>query len=338
MSTTPGKRAKLSTQAILGGDAALDIKGELAPLGELYADIHGELRDFTLTRVNPYADSFIAWIVDRGKLGVKFRIKVERGQLDAANEIFVQNIHVTPSRQDDEVKKRVGLPLGLIVALITDGDDNLKINLPMAGPVATWKADLSDAIWTVVRNVVVNVVAAPFRAIGRMFKGKDDKIEALNVEPVTFPVGTDKIAPPMDRHVTAVADFLRRAPAIRLAMTARVTAADLDNLRGQEVIARLQARQREKALPDFPAAVASEFKERFPGVAPPPSPDEQLAKLRQEQEVPRERVAELCARRLAAVREGLVTGEGIPAARLLDAAAEAVAPDGEGRVEFSIAQ
>ena len=53
----------------------------------------------------------------------------------------------------------------------------------MAGLLQTWKTDLGEAIWTGVRNVVVNVVAAPFRAIGRLFKGSDDKIEALRVEP-----------------------------------------------------------------------------------------------------------------------------------------------------------
>jgi len=84
----------------------------MAPLGELYADITGELRDFSLSSVNPYADSFVAWIVDRGKLGVRFHYRVERGQLEASNEILVDDIHVAPTRQDDEVKKKVGLPLG----------------------------------------------------------------------------------------------------------------------------------------------------------------------------------------------------------------------------------
>ncbi len=64
ISTTPGKRAKLTSQAIVGGDAALDVHGELAPLGELYADIQGELRDFKLAQVNPYATSVIAWAID----------------------------------------------------------------------------------------------------------------------------------------------------------------------------------------------------------------------------------------------------------------------------------
>ena len=100
----------------------------------------------------------------------------------------------------------------------------------------------------------------------------------------------------------------------------------------------MQARQREKKLPDFPAAVAAEFRERFPGV-PLPAPDAQLAKLREGQTVAPEALTELLARRLAAVRDGLVKGEGIPETRLRDAGPNDPPPAaGEGRVEFRIGQ
>ena len=338
LSTTPGKRAKLTSQAIVGGDAALDMQGELAPLGELYVDLHGELRDFKLAQVNPYATSFVAWAVDRGKLGVKFRFHVERDQLEASNEIVVEHLHVQPTPKEDEVKKRIGLPLGMIVALITDGDDNLRVNLPMSGPLSAWKADLSDAIWAVVKNAAVNIVAAPFRAIGRLFTGKDNTIESVGVNPVTFAAGSDVVSPEMARHLTAVADFLRRTPGVRLTLAPVPGAGDAETLRGQELTARLQERQRAKGLPDFAAAVASEFAERFPGVKPP-APDEQLARLRAEESLPDGRVAELLTRRASVVRDDLLRAEGIPEARLL--AADAAAPPaaaGEGRVEFRIDQ
>jgi len=337
LSTAPGKRATLTSQAIVGGDAALDVHGELAPLGELYADIHGELRDFTLTTVNPYASSVVAWIVDRGKLGVKFRYHIERDQLVASNEIVVQNLHVEPTRKEDEVKKRIGLPLGMIVALITDGDDSLRVNLPMSGPLTEWKADLSDAIWAVVKNAAVNIVAAPFRAIGRLFTGKNNTIESVGVNPVTFAAGSDVVTPEMARHLTGVADFLKRAPGVRLTLAPVPSAADLDSLRAQELTARLQAKQRAKGL-DFAVAVAAEFAERFPGVNPPVA-DEQLARLRAEEPLSEGRVAELLARRTTVVRDELVRAEGVPDARLVAAEGAVPAPaEGEGRVEFRIGQ
>ena len=340
LSSTPGRVAKLSTQAIVGGDAALDVQGQIAPLGELYADIQGELRDFTLARVNPYADRFVAWIVDRGKLGVRFHYRVERGQLEASTEVLVSNIHVAPSRQDDEVKKRIGLPLGLIVALITDANNDLKVTLPMSGPLERFKTDFSDAIWTVVKNVVVNIAAAPFRGIGRLFTGGDQKVEALSIEPVTFPAGGDVISGGMEQHIVKVADFLRRAPAIRLSLAPFVSDADVDNLKGQELTARLQAVQRDKKLPDFAAAVATEFKARFPIApgTPAPAPDTQLARLREAEPLPEAKVTELLQRRLGAVQEGLVKDQGIPEGRLqLNEATPAAAGD-VGRVEFTVVQ
>jgi uncharacterized protein DUF748 len=340
LSSTPGRVAKLSTQAIVGGDAALDVQGQIAPLGELYADVQGELRDFTLARVNPYADRFVAWIVDRGKLGVRFHYRVERGQLEASNEVLVSNIHVAPSRQDDEVKKRIGLPLGLIVALITDANNDLKVTLPMSGPLERFTTDFGDAIWTVVKNMVVNIAAAPFRGIGRLFTGSDQKVEALRIEPVTFPAGADVISGGMEQHIVKVADFLRRAPAIRLSLAPFVSDADVDNLKGQELTARLQAIQREKKLPDFATAVAAEFKARFPIApgTPAPAPDTQLARLREAEPLPEAKVTELLQRRLGAVREGLVKDQGIPEGRLqLNEATPAAAGD-VGRVEFTVVQ
>jgi hypothetical protein len=200
----------------------------------------------------------------------------------------------------------------------------------MSGPLATWKADLGDAIWTVVRNVVVNIVAAPFRGIGKLFTSNDNKVEGFSVEPVTFPAGADTVSGPMEEHLTKVADFLRRAPAIRLALTPVASPADVESLKGQELTARLQARQRNQKLADFPAAVLAEFKERFPLVpgAQPPSPDAQLARLREVEPVPDAKVAELLARRERAVREGLVKNQGIPDARLAAAEPAAATPAG----------
>jgi hypothetical protein len=337
LSSTPGRRAKIAVQAVVGADAALDLKGEIAPLGELYVDLTGELRDFTMASANPYADNAIAWIFQRGKLAARVHYRIEKGQLTAENEIVVANLQVEPSRAEDEVKKRLGVPLGLIVALVTDANNGIRVNVPLSGGLSTWSVDFSEAIWAAVKNVAVNVLAAPFRAIGRLFT-KGDKIDALSVAPVTFPAGSNVIEPDMGRHLTAVADFLRRSPAIALTLKPVTTAGDLDTLRGQELTARLQALQREAKLAEFPAAVAADFHRRFPDVTPLPPPEQQLARLRAVEPVPAERVTELTARRVAAVREGLTTTEGIPAGRLRPGEGPATpSAEGAGRVEFEIA-
>lgn len=337
LSSVPGRRARVATQAVIGGSSAFDLKGEIAPIGEVYADLRGELRDFKLTSVNPYADPVTAWFMKTGELGIKMHFRIEKNQLTADNDIEVKNLTVAPSRENDEVKKKVGLPLGMIVALVTDQDNGIKVNVPLSGEVSQVRADPSDAIWTAVKNVVVNIVSAPFRAIGRIGKGSGDTVNDLNIDAVTFAPGSADVAPPMEQHLTKVADFLRGAPQIKLAMAPVGAPRDLESLRAQEVTLRIQRLQAERGLPDFAAAVALAFKEKFPDVAPPKTEEEQLAMLKDREPAPDARMQELQARRLEAVRATLSSTQGIPTDRLVPGSARAATDaDAEGRVELTV--
>jgi len=339
LSSAPGRRARLTTQAIIGGNSAFDLKGEIVPFGEVYADINGELRDFHLTSVNSYADPLIAWFLKTGQLGVKVHFRIEKNQLTSENEIVVRNLTVAPSREGDEVKKKIGLPLGMIVALITDTDNGIKVDVPLSGELNHVRAGVGDAIWTAVRNAVVNIVSAPFRSIGKLFKGKGDTVDELQVDPVTFAAGSADVAPEMERHLTQVADFLRRAPMIKFALAPIAAPRDVDSLKAQELTLRIQRLQRERGLADFGAAVAAAFKDELPDTPLPKSEEEQLALLGQRELAPDARVSELLAHRLTVVRDTLTKTEGILAGRLVSGEAK-TSPDtaAEGRIEFHIEQ
>ena len=339
-SSTPGRRARISTQAVIGGNSAFDLKGEIAPFGEVYADLAGELRDFKLTTVNPYADPVIAWAMKTGQLALKVHYRVEKNRLTADNEIIVRNLTVAPTRQNDEVKKKIGLPLGMIVALVTDADNGIQVKVPISGELDHVKADPSDAIWTALKNALTNIVAAPFRAINKLVrgKGKGDSLDDLQVDPVTFAAGSANVGPEMGKHLTDVAEFLRKTPMIKFALNPVAAPRDLESLKEQEVTLRIQRLQKERKLPDFDAAVAAAFKEEMPDVTPPKSGEAQLAALREREPAPDGLMNELLERRVAAVREALVKNEGIAAERLIPGPVKAPAGEDvtEGRIEFQI--
>src|SRR5262249_4905162 len=115
----PDQRAKLVFTSAIGADGALDIRGDVGAIGApRYLDLVGEIRDLKLPAVNPYSDQATAWLIQQGNLQYKFNLKLENDQITSINEIVVQKLRVAKSnRPDDDVKKRLGLPLGLIVAL-----------------------------------------------------------------------------------------------------------------------------------------------------------------------------------------------------------------------------
>jgi hypothetical protein len=327
LSNKASQRANLLVQAVIGGDAALDIRGDMSAIGApTYVNMVGELKKFTLAAANPYVDSLLAWNIRRGELTAKLEYKIEQDKLDAKNDILVGNLRVAPTRASDEVKKRIGLPLGLIVSLIKDGSGNIHVVVPITGTLTDRQFDFSDAIWTAVKNVLVNVLKAPFRAIGGLFTGSDDKIEEIKVDPVVFAAGSATLTPELERQTVRVGDFLRRAPYVGLTLSSVTTPADVEVLKERAVAARVEKFRQEQGIADLPAALRRYYQVVVKDAQLPMSVDEQLVLLRKREPVPTGPLAELRQKRLEVTRERLAKVEGIPETRLQVLAEAAPAP------------
>jgi uncharacterized protein DUF748 len=338
------ERTTMTAQAAVGADGALDMRGELSGIGEaLRADLIAELRDYTLPSANPYAESLTSWVIQRGKLQASIHYRIEGDRISAEHNLDFKGLRVAKAREADLAQRRIGVPLGLAVALLKDSHGDIDFSIPLHGTLGDKSFNWGEAMWEGVKQVITKLLLAPFHAMGRLFAGGGDAAETLEVNPVTFASGSPVVAPAMEAQLTRVADLLRRSPAIKLKLASVVTTADAASLKLQAVTARLQEFRREHDLPDLPAALVRYYRERLPDVARPPTVDEQLALLAEREPLPARPLAELGQRRLDAARQRLVTVEGIPAERLaVLAAAPATEPtpatSGEGRVEFTIVE
>ena len=336
LSNAPGKRGTLTLQSVIGATGAFSLQGEIAPLGEtLWLDLDGELRDFAIPRVNPYTNPLLSWIAREGQLGTKVHFRLDGDKLDAKTEIVVGRLDLVQVSGDDKAKDKIGLPLGLIVALMKDARGEIRVNVPVSGSLNAPEFSLSEAIWTAVKNVIVNVLAAPFRAIGRLFTS-GDKITGFSVDPVRFDPGSTAISEAMDEQIKRLSEFLRNSPFVRLSLSSVVSETDFGALKTQEVTAKIQAFQREQKLTEMAPAAQRYFRQRFPTIKPPDSVEGVVAVLRDVEPRPEAQAQKLAARRVEVVRERL-SSAGADAKRL--EAAEKTPPPGatgEGRVEFSI--
>jgi len=336
------KRTTMTAKGTVGGDAALDLRGELSGIGEtLRADLVGEIRDFQLASANPYADSLTSWIVERGKVQAKVHYRVEGDRITAEHDVNFGGLKVAKTEGNDEAKKRLGLPLGLIVGLLKDSRGNIDFNLPLQGSLSDRSFDWGETMWAGVKQTLLKVLAAPFRAIGRLFTGggdDKDKIEEVGINPLRFPPGSSVIGPAMEQQLTHVADFLRRSPFVGLSLTPVATAPDVDNLRVQALTARITKLQEDKKLPDFPTAVAAYYAEQKIEGPTPKTTEELMAVLIKREPAPDTgAIGALLERRLATTREAFTRLEGIPAERLVPGPPRQLpAEAAEGRVEFSL--
>lgn len=354
-----GERAQVAVQSMVGRDATLDVRGEVGSIGSpAYIDLTGELRSFKLPSVDPYATAATGWAIKNGELQYKMSFKLDGDALDAKNDVVVGKLQVAPSSGTDEVKRRIGLPLGLIVSLVKDGNGEIHANVPVSGSLKDPKFHLGEAIWTAIKNVLTNIVKAPFRAIGGLFSHGDktggdktdgDQTESASaleepaVSPITFPAGSAFIVPDMQQHLGRVADFMRRTPFVNLGLSPTPSAVDTEALKTAAVYARLREFQKARSMKDGPNVSKAYFKAHLPGVKPPETVEERLAMLREREPMPEGALNDLDRRRVDATRERLVSAEGIAAKRLTLAEAKPTATsppaaNGAGRVEFQVEQ
>jgi hypothetical protein len=261
--------------------------------------------------------------------------RVVGDQLEASNEIVVERLTVERAG-GAQADKKIGVPLGLAVAIMKDARGDIRLTVPVGGHLSAPEFSFGEAIATAVKNVMTKLVTAPFRAIGKIF-GKGDTVDAMTVDPVVFESGSAALTPEIQKQVQRVADFLRASPHVRLTLQPVMGEHDVAALRVREATARVQRLQREEKLADFAAAAARAFTTAYPDKPAPKTTEQIMAALAEREQVTDEARQALASRRLDAIRQALIDEAGIESDRLqAPPPATASEAKGDGRIEFEL--
>jgi hypothetical protein len=338
VTTAPGRPARFTGKAALGGGSTLAFRGEGAAGEPPALELTVDLRDFSLPRANPYLEKFTAWRVTRGTLTATAGYSLAGTRLDARHELLVRHVDVEATEARDEVERRIGLPLGFLVSLLKDARGEIRLSVPVSVDLATGELDFRDAVWGAVRNLAIRLLALPFSRIGSLFFSEDSKVQAVALAPVVFEPGTVRLGPGMAPHLDRVAAFLRDTPALTVRLVPIATQADLDALKRERVRARLGAPAGAQPEADPAEAARREHRERWPERPLPPTSEAVVAALVAAEALPAEALRDLGAGRLEAVRRELTGRGGVDAARLPGSARRVplVEAAGDARVELDL--
>jgi hypothetical protein len=328
---TDAEPAALEVDAVVDDGGALHLAGTIAPFAEPFVlDVAGTLNDFRVPATNPYLRETFGWIARRGRLTTEVRYRVVGTRLEATNDVLVENLAVR--RAAGEVDPRIGVPLGLIVALLKNARGDIEVSVPVTGDLGRPEFGVGDALARAARQLVGKVITGPFRAIGRALRGDDpDDIADLGVDPVHFPEGSARLPAEAHEHLRRVGDFLRETPHVGITLRPVVARDDLEALRREAAVARVQRHQREQRIADFETAARS-----LAGAAPQAAIDTVLETLAAREPLPIDAAQRLAAARAAAAREVLAASHPRAQVRTGAAAIERKDPTG-GRVDIELA-
>jgi hypothetical protein len=265
------------------------------------------------------------------------RYRVADGRLQGDNEIVIAQPEFAPSRRGDEVRERVGLPVGTAVALLKNARDEIHLSFAVTGDVAARQFDFGDAFGAAVRKATLGALALPVSWVGKIFYTADSRIDTISIWPIAFEPGTTRMSRDIDAHAERLETFLRDAPGVALSMRPVVTVEDTAALKREAVRQRIEALAVETGQPAAgPAIAARLFAERFPDRTAPPDTDFIVQALAEEERLPDTAVSALAAQRLEVTRRRLGR-RGVDPERLRPVGGVVpVEASGLGRVEFEI--
>jgi hypothetical protein len=294
------------------------VRGTIAAFGgPLRLDVSGELRGFAVPRANPYLLRQVGWKTREGQLTTQLRCRIDGDALSAQTDIRLSQLQLVPAGSHDEAQAHLGLPLGLITALMKDARGDITLSFPVGGRLTDPRFDFRDAIWGALRTVTVNAITLPVSWIGRVQFGPDSRIQQIQVDPVTFEPGTATLTSEGRAQVAGLVAFLQQLPEPRLRLAPIVSSHDVGELRRRTLEVTIDRVVRDRQFSREAAAVRL-FEERFPDRPAPDTPEETLAALLRGEPMPTsKRISELATQRLEAVRAPVKQGE-IDATRLVE--------------------
>jgi hypothetical protein len=171
-------------------------------------DVTMEFRNLLMSNLSPYTVQFAGREIDEGKLNLDLGYRIENGQLQGQNAIVMSDLVL-----GDEVDSpdAVSLPLGLAVALLTDANGVIDIDLPVSGDINDPEFKIGGVIWKAFAGLITKIVAAPFRLLGSLIG-----IESEDLGQFQFLAGRADLTPPELEKVSQLQEALRQRPELTI--------------------------------------------------------------------------------------------------------------------------
>ncbi|MBB3118767.1 DUF748 domain-containing protein [Pseudoduganella violacea] len=339
-------------------NAPLVIGGRVNPLKrDLSLDVKAEVRGIELASLSAYSDKYVGYGIEKGKMSFEVGYNIENRQLKSSNRLILEQLTFGRENSNPDVTK---LPVGLAVALLSDRNGVIDINVPIGGSIDDPEFSIGGIILKIIGNAIVKTVTAPFTLISSLFGG--GSAEELSM--LAFDPGRAQIPAAGEEKLKPLARALGERPGLKLEITGRYDPAmDMEALKLLSIDRKLRAlkakdmQARGEVLPDSVTVKAEERlalltraykEEKFDKPRNALGLQKSLPQAEMERlmlshtKVEEEDLVALGNRRAQAAKDWLTKTGQVPAERLFIVAAKAVQKDAGGekaqstRVDFSL--
>jgi outer membrane protein OmpA-like peptidoglycan-associated protein len=207
-------RADVQLTGRVGKVAQLKVAGVINPLTEdAFTDLTITLGGMDLTAQGPYSGKYVGYGLAKGKLSIDLKYKVSKKQLEAENKIAVDQLTFGDKVDSPDA---LSLPVKLAVALLTDRNGRIDIDLPIRGDLKDPDFKYGRVVISALLNLLTKIVASPFTLMGKLIPGGGDGEDLQFIE---FAPGSATVSDGELKKLEVLAKGLEERPGLRLDIT-----------------------------------------------------------------------------------------------------------------------
>ena len=259
--------AELHAGALVDELSPLSVEGTIGTRTHLVANVER----LALPPFNAYLEGASPYTVTAGAVSGRSEITLERSELEVNNQVVLSRLGLSGAPGEDFVKRQVGIPLTLALALMKDYRGDVALDLPFGGNLREPSFSMRSVVLQAIVGAVRGAVLSPLNALGRVLL-RDGRIAQIDLDPIPFAPGARELDDAGRERVVQVARVLTSRPDLAVRLHGVVAQADVDRLRDQAVLAALGEERANEPLRAFLHA-------RLAGSPPPGLDDAQQARL-----------------------------------------------------------
>lgn len=233
------QQSQFSAKATINKRASLAVDGKLNLFG---GDKNGSwklaLNNMQLPVVSPYAGKFIGYYLQSGQMNFASDVTLKKSELSGTNQIDLRRIEVQPAQNSATGKfnQQLSMPLGTAIAVLEDGDDNIKLDLPVEGSLNDPKFGYQSIVERLAKKGLKQAAFSfltkslqPYGALISIAKTAIDASQSgafINLAPVGFVAGENQPNADAGDYVAKISGMLKERDALRLNVCGNAVLAD----------------------------------------------------------------------------------------------------------------
>ncbi|GAB1719608.1 MAG: Protein of unknown function DUF748 [Nitrosospira sp.] len=209
----PKNPGEIDIRGMVDKTAPLKIDGKVDTMGkEVYLDITASAKGIDMPTFSPYSGKYIGYAIEKGKLSVDIHYHVEKGELTAENNVFLDQLTLGEKVESPDA---LSIPVNLALSLLTNRRGEIDVHLPISGSINDPQFSIGGLIVKVLLNLLTKAATAPFALLGSLLGGGEE------LSQVDFLPGDAKISPEAEKRLQTLSKALIDRPALKLEITGR---------------------------------------------------------------------------------------------------------------------